>query len=812
MQELQLAIRRLLRTPVFSLSVCTALALTGAAVMAATVAAYAVLVSPLPYDAPERLVFVQTQSLSTGRPGTFAPADYLDLTRQSTTLGSAAAAEAWSPVRSGEGAAERLKGLRVSGDLFRLLGVPADAGRVIEMDDDQPGAARVVVISRRLWQRLLGGGPWTEGRSLRLDGEQYTVIGVMPAGFEFPTFWQTGVDVWTPFQWTGQQAANRDGSSLRVFGRLADNATLDQALADVQRTSEALRKAFPESHADRGATVVGLRDETVRAVRPVLLSLAAGAGLLWLIALSNVAALAMVRASGRVTESSIRRALGESWMAGLRRDALESALLAAAGSASGVVLCAWGLPALLAAAPAELVFLLSRWDALTAVWWAGSLALTTALVSAFTLALAARFAFWGGNLIDNLRARAETGASRRTTNLRSLLTSGEVALAVLLTVAAGLVGKSLLQTLAVSPGFNPERVTTAVIPVTGSTFADASRKAVFYESLLERLQNSPGIESAAAVNHVPLVGDRWGFSFAVEGEDPQPPGSQPVAAYRVATPGYFATIGAQLIEGRDFDVSDRVDAAPVVVVNQTFALQYLQGRAGAVSSRVRFGDDDAWREIVGVVADMQQQSWADVGAEVFVPFEQDRSFRESPRSPFAMTVVVRSATGTGSPVPVLRRTVADLDPGIPLDRITTLEQAIDGALWQPRLTASLMGVFGVIAVLLAAIGIYGAAAQAAGYRRTELGLRMALGATQGEVLGLVLGRSARLVGAGVAIGGLASWLLSDLLSDLLYQVSVRDGWVFAAACAALAFTGLLASYLPAKRAAAIDPATALRQN
>jgi predicted permease len=537
MQELQLATRRLLRTPIFSLSVCIALGLTGAAVMAATAAAYAVLVSPLPYDHPEQLVFLQTQSLSTGRTGTFAPADYLDLREQRTTLESIAAAEAWSPVRSGEGAAERLKGLRVSGDLFRLLGVPADSGRVIEMDDDRPGGARVALVSRRLWQRLLGGGAWVAGRSLRLDGEQYTVIGVMPSGFEFPTFWQTGVDIWAPFQWTPEQAANRDGASLRVFGRLAADTTADQALTDVRRISESLRQEFPESHADRGATLVGLRDETVRAVRPVLLSLAAGAGLLWLIALSNVTALAMVRASGRVTEAAVRRALGESWMAGLRRDALESALLAAAGSAAAVALCAWGLPALLASAPAELGFVVSRGETRMAVWWMAALALATALISAATLSLAARLAFWGGNLVDNLRARAETGASRRTTNLRSLLTGGEVALAVVLTVAAGLVGKSLLQTLAVAPGFDPERVTTAVIPVTGSAFGAASLKAGFYESLLERLRNSPGIESAAAVNHVPLAGDRWGFRFAVEGEDPIPPGSQPVADFRVATPG-----------------------------------------------------------------------------------------------------------------------------------------------------------------------------------------------------------------------------------------------------------------------------------
>jgi predicted permease len=758
------------------------------------------------------LVFVQTQSLSTGRAGTFAPADYLNLREQSKLLESTAAAEAWSPVRSGDAAAERLKGLRVSGDLFRLLGVPAESGRVIDTEDDRPGAARVAVVSNRLWQRLLGGGAWVTGRSLRLDGEEYAIVGVMPSGFEFPTFWQTGVDIWAPLQWTPEQAADRDGASLRVFGLLAADATADQALAEVQSISESLRKAFPESHADRGAVLVGLRDETVRAVRPVLLALAAGAGLLWLIALSNVAALAVVRATGRVTETSVRRALGESLMAGMRRDLLESTMLAAAGSAAAVALCVWGLPALLASAPAELAFAFSRWDAVATVGPMAALALAIALIAAITLSLAGQFAFRGGAIVDNLRARAATGASRRTTNLRSFLTGGEVALAVVLTVAAGLVGKSLLQTLAVSPGFNPERVTTAVIPVTGSTYGDAARKAGFYDLLLERLRKTAGIESAAAVNHVPLVGDRWGFSFSIEGELPLPAGaSSPVAAYRVATPGYFETIGAHLVEGRDIDAADRRDAPLVVVVNQTFARQYLQGRPGAVKSRVRFGDDQPWREIVGVVADMQQRSWADVGAEVFVPFEQDASFRESPRSPFAMTVVVRSAAGAGPPVPALRRIVADLDPAIPLDGVTTLEQAIDGALWQPRMTASLMSAFGIIGLLLAGIGVYGVAAQTAASRRAELGLRMALGATRQQVLALVLGRSARLVAAGVAAGGVASWLLSDLLSGLLYQVSARDGLVFAGACLALAFTGLAASYLPANRAASVDPATALRR-
>ncbi|MDA0206129.1 MAG: ADOP family duplicated permease [Acidobacteria bacterium] len=810
-QGFRLAFRRLRSAPLFSVSVCAALGLTNAAILAAGMLAYAVLLAPLPYEDPQELVFVQTQSLRTGGAGPFSPADYLDIRKQSRTLALAAAAEAWSPVRSGENAAERITGLRVSGDLFSLLGVAPELGRTIKPADDAAGGTKVVVISQRLWLRLFGGNPTAINRSIRLDGEEFTVVGVMPSGFEFPTFWQTGVDVWSPFQWTTQKAAGRNASSLRVFGRLAPGVTTGQALAEIQTISASLRAAFPESHADRGASVIGIQDATVLEVRPVLLALAGGAALLWLIALANVTVLAVVRATGRMTEAAVRRALGESWAAGLRRDGTESLMLAALGTTVGAFLAFWAIQLLLARAPRGFGVIASRWETLPSLLWTGVGIAAVTVISAAALATAGRWAFPGGPIVDRLRARAEAGASRRATTIRSLLTGGEIALAVVLTAAAGLVCKSLLALVSVNPGFDPVQVTTAVVPVTGSSFGDPARKAGFYQSLLERLRQAPGVESAAAVNHVPLVGDRWGLNFVVEGADALQPGSEPNAAYRVATPGYFTTIGAQLAAGRDFTAADHRDAPSVIVVNQTFARQYLG--PDALLSRIRFGGPEGpWREVVGIVADLQQISWADVGAEIFVPFEQDQSFRESPRSPFAMTVVVRSSGTAGSAVAALRQIVADLDPAIPVDRIITLDDAVDAALWQPRLTATLMGVFGLIALLLAGIGVYGTAAQTVAARRTEFGVRMALGATNRKVLALAVQRSAQFVLAGIALGALAAWSLSDLLADLLYQVSAQDGYVFAAACSILGLIGLLASYLAARRAAATDPATALRQD
>ncbi len=810
-QGLQLALRRLRSAPAFSLSVCAALGLTSAALLAAGVLAYAVLWSPLPYEKPEELVFVQMQSLRTGGVGPLTPGDYLDIRKQAKTLKLAAAVEVWSPVRSGDEAAERIAGLRVSGDLFALLGVAPELGRTIEPSDDQPGAAKVAVISYRLWQRLFGGEPTAVTRSLRLDGEEFAIVGVMPQGFEFPTFWATGVDLWAPFQWTSQQAGSRSASSLRVFGRLTSGVTAGQALAEIQTISASLRKEFPETHADRGSSVIGIQDATVKEVRPVLLALAGGAVLLWLVALANVTVLGVVRATGRMTEAAVRRALGESWAAGVRRDGFESLLLAALGTAAGAVLGFWAIQVLLSSAPPSFRFAASRWQSLPSALWTAVGIFAVTAVSAAALALAGRLAFAGGPIVDRLRARAEAGATRRATTMRSLLTGGELALAVVLTAAAGLVCKSLLALLAVNPGFNPVQVTTAVVPVTGSSFGDPARKLDFYRLLLERLEQAPGVESAAAVNHVPLVGDVWGWSFAVEGADPFPPGSEPMAAYRVATPGYFKTIGAQLAAGRDFTAADDRDAPPVVVVNQTFARQYLG--TDPLRSRVRFGGpEEPWRQVVGVVADLQQHSWADVNTEFFVPLEQDPDFRDNPSTHFAMTLVVRSSGAAGSAAAALRQIVAGLDPDIPVDRVITLEDAVDGALWQPRLTAALMGVFGFIALVLAGIGVYGTASQTVAARRTEFGLRMALGASNRQVLELALQRSSRLVALGIAAGALAAWLACGLLADLLYEVSAQDGVVFAVTCGVLGLVGLIASYLPARRAAAIDPATALRQD
>jgi len=809
-RTLRLAIRRLIRARLYSLSVCGVLALAGAGLTATGVIAYGVFYSPLPYDEPGGLMFVERQSLRTGSPENFTPADFLDVRDGANTLDGMVAVEAWGPVISGDGAAERLKGVHAAGDLFGVLGRQATLGRAFGPADDRIEAPASVVISHRLWRRLFGADPSVVGKEIRLNGENHVVLGVMPQDFEFPTFWQAGVDIWAPARWTQERAASRDGASLRVFARLAEGASAEQAEAEVRTISEGLRVQFPETHANRGVGLWGIQERTVHEIRPTLWALASGAGLLWLIAIVNLTALAVVRSSGRKTEAAVRRALGESRAATLAQEATESGLLAVTGAALGAFLGLTALQALASAAPPSLAFLLARWRDVPLTTWALIATILPAAAAACALAVAGLLSRSDSNIVDRLRSRSDASGSRRATAFRNALTGGEVALAVLLTATAGLVGRSMINLAQVDPGFRAEHVTTAVIPVTGSTFGDSERKAGFYRAVLQRLDEAPGVESAALVNHAPLVGDIWGRSFYVEGTDPPQAGSEPSAVYRVASPGYFRTIGAQLTEGRDFTAADDEDAPPVVIVNRSFVERYLPKGQSAVASRLRLGGEDApWCQVVGVVADLQQYTWTDVGPSIFLPFEQDAVFRSNPAAPFSMTVVVRSTMPTAARE--LRRIVVDLDPAIPVDRITTLEDAVDGALWQPRSTSLLMGAFAFMALLLAGFGVYGTAAQGVAQRRAEFGVRMALGATRRDVLAMTIRQNLTFVVAGIVAGVAFAFMASGLVSNLLYEVGSTDALAFAGACLALALTGLLASYFPARRAASIDPASALRQ-
>jgi putative ABC transport system permease protein len=382
----------------------------------------------------------------------------------------------------------------------------------------------------------------------------------------------------------------------------------------------------------------------------------------------------------------------------------------------------------------------------------------------------------------------------------------------MLLVAAGLLVRSFVKLQSIDPGFEPRNVITMVVPVTGSQFGTPERKGPFYEQLVENFARLPGVERAAAVNHIPLEGDRWGTGFHVDGLPVPPSAELPTAAYRVATPGYFQTMGARLSAGRDFTEADKSNAPQVLIVNETLARRYF-GSESAIGKRLRLGGADStqpWRTIVGVVDDLQQSRWAETGAEVYLPFAQDASFYSRPSTHLSMTLVARTTGNPAAMVKALQQEVWALDSNIPVSRVVTMEQAVSKALWQPRFSMLLLAVFAMAAVLLAAAGVYGVISYAVTERTGEIGVRLALGARQGDVLRLVLRQGLMLALVGIAAGLGGAYALSYVMTHLLYEVGTADPMAFLAAPVLLLLVATLACYLPARRAARIDPIEALR--
>jgi putative ABC transport system permease protein len=811
-QDLRFGLRTLRRNPRFAAVAVLALALGIGANTAIFSVVYGVLLRALPYEQPDRLVVALRQSMRDGGPGMpVAPANFYDWREQARSFDQMTAAEMWGPTLTGQDVPEKLNGLRASANLFELLGVEPILGRGFLPEDERPESERVVVLSYGLWQRRFGGRADILGLTLRLDGEMYTVSGVMPAGFGFPTFWAKRAELWTPLVFTPERAQSRGGSSLRLFARLRAGATIEQAQAEMSAISERLAQQYPESNSDHGAIVESLHDKTVAEIRPTIVVLAGAVGFLLLIACVNVANLLLARASTREREVAVRAALGAGRLDVIRQLLAESAVLSLVAGILGVLLAAWGLNAVLAAIPETVRVSLPRREAIQidgiALGFAFLLSLATAALFGVAPALRTSRTDLTGALKEG--GRGTRGAGGR---LRNALVVCEVALSLMLLAGAGLLIRSFVKLQSVDPGFEPRNVISMVVPVTGSQFGAAERKGPFYEQLAENVAALPGVESAALVNHLPLEGDIWGLSFTIEGRPVPPPAEVPGAAYRVAAPRYFQTIGATLTHGRDFEPADSRDKPRVAIINETMARQHFAGE-DPVGKRIRLGRADAagpWITIVGVVRDVQQWHWADVNSEVYLPFAQDETFYANPGAPFSMTLVARTQGDPAAMAKALQQQVWALDPNIPVSNMVTMQQAVSNALWQPRFSMFLLGVFAAVALLLAAVGVYGVMSYAVTQRTSEIGIRVALGARRSDVLALVVRQGLVLAAAGIVLGLAGAYGLSRVMQSLLYEVSSTDAATFAAASAVLLGVALAACFLPALRASRIDPMVALR--
>ena len=803
-KDLRYGGRNLLRTPMFTLVAVITLALGIGANAAIFSVVNAVLLRPLAYKDPDRLV-----TLLHIFSNPVAVANYIDWRDQSRSFEAMGAAEYWSPNLTGTDPPEHLLGLRMTQNLLPMLGVEPLLGRVFLPGEDQTGAEHEVVLSHRLWQRRFNSDPNVLGKSIVLDGQGYTVIGVMPLEFKFAPFWAIHAELWAPLAF-GDRIHNRGGNSLRVFARLKPGVTLREARAEVATITARLEKQYPGTNRD--VFVTPLKENVVGKVETPLLVLLGAVGFVLLIACANVAHMLLARTADRQKEIAVRTALGAGRWRVMRQFLTENLLLAALGAAAGLLLAMWGTRGLVLLSPAKL----PRVDMVAIDTPVVLFLLGVTVLTALAFGLAPAWHAAIGNLSGALKegGRGGTDGIRRN-RLRSFLVASEFALAFILLIGAGLMIRSFFALQSVDPGFNPHRVLAMVVSVAGSNEADAERRALFYRQLLDRVRALPGVESAGGINHLPLAGDIWGWSFNIEGRPKPRPGESPGAVYRVVMPGYFETMRLPVLRGRAITERDDARVPGVVLINERAASQYWPGE-DPIGKRMSFEADayklPIWLTVIGVVKNAKQSDWADdIDPEAYLAALQNRDFLGAVGSHIAyLTLVVRTSGDPAALAAPVKRTVWSFDRNLPISEVVTMDRVVADATAEPRFEMLLLSVFAAIALLLAAVGIYGVMSYSVSRRTHEIGIRISLGASRADVLRMVVRQGMVQVLAGTAVGVAGALLLSRLMAGMLYGVRPTDPATFAAVGIVLGLAALAATGVPARGATRIDPMVALR--
>lgn len=700
---------------------------------------------------------------------------------------------------SGKGSAERLQGAYVSTNLFSLLGVAPVLGRAFVPGEDRPGSDRVVVISHALWQQRFGADPGVVGRTILVDGEPRTVVGVMPRGLDFPA---ADTRLWVPATIDPSNPANLwGGAGGQVIARLAAGATPARAQAELHALVPELRRAntlwVPAPEYRASWTVAPLQETIVRDVRSRLLILLAAAGLVLLIACANVANLLLARASARQREMAVRNALGAGRPRLIRQLLTESAVLGFLGCALGLLLAVGGVKALVAALPAEV----PRVAEIEVDRWVLGFTLAVGVLATLLVGLIPALRSSRPDAQSALRSggRSTSAGQRR---LAGALVTTEFALAVMLVIAAGLLIRSFAALVHVDPGFRTEHIITARITPPEARYGDGTKQRAFYAALLGRVSALPGVRSVDAVSRLPLAGGFTGVAFEVEGKPYRPGTVAPVFDDRRITPGYPQTMGIRLLAGRPLTDADREGAPKVALVNEAMARKFWPGE-DPVGKRFKEVWLPEWTTVVGVVGNVKSRGLAsETEPQVYRPFAQAPTLD--------MSLVVRTTGDPDAVIGSLRAAVAAVDADVPVSEIRMVEQMITSSVAAPRFTMLLLAAFAAVALLLAAIGIYGVISYAVTRRTPEIGLRVALGAQRGHVLRMVLRQALVLAVIGAVVGLGAALATTRALRSLLFGVSATDGVTLIAVPLLLMAVALLAAYLPARRAARVDPMIALR--
>jgi predicted permease len=792
LQDLRYTARTLLSNSGFAVLAILTLALGIGANTGIFSVVNSVLLRPLAYRDPDRLVV----ALHHGN-YPVSPADFLDYKREVSAFEQMAAAQASGANLTGGQKAEIVSGLQVTANLMPMLGVAPLLGRVFTPEEEKSGAPHVVLLSHGLWQRRFGADPAILGRTITLSGVGFTVIGVMPASFHFAPFWATQAEMWTPLI-LANRINDRDGRSLRVFARLNSGVSIRQAQAEMDTVAGRLAAAYPQTNAKLGITVLSLREKVVGPVRSTLFILLGTVAFVLLIACANVSNLLLTRAVARRKEMALRLAVGASRFRLIRQLLTESLFLAASGGVAGLLLARWGITLLVSIMPKGS---LPRQQeiGIDAAVFGFTFLLSVATGLLFGLAPALQIS--RSDLNDSLKAGGRSAtASAGQHRTQSLLVGTGVALALVLLIGAGLMIRTMYSLNAVNAGFNAHNLLTFDVSVAGASH-DAP---ALFKQVADQLSSLPGVESVGAINHLPIGGDLWNRGYTIEGRPVPVPGEGSSAVYRVVKTGYFRTMQLPLERGRDITELDNEKSPLVVIVNQAMASSQWPAQ-DPIGKRISLSGEKPVT-IIGVVANARQSDWtSEPGDEIYLPYLQ----RPNAFGLKQLTFVVRTGADPEALISAVEKQVERIDSDLPVSHPAAMGRVISDKLWRSRLSTALLAIFGGIALVLAAIGIYGVISYSVRQRTQEIGIRMALGAQSSHVLRLTIMESLKPVLAGMAAGlGLAS-AMSRLMSTLLYGVSATDFYTFAVVTAVLLLSAVLAAYAPAHRAAKVDPLVAL---
>jgi putative ABC transport system permease protein len=800
LRDLKFSARSLLKRPALTFIAVVTLAVGIGANSAIFSFINALLLKPLPFPDPDRIVALWDKVPSRGvERNEVAVANYLDWRAQNKSFEQLGIYRWWSTNLSGAESPERVQGFQVTPNFLDIVGVKPMLGRGFSAEEDQPGKDSVALLTYSLWQRRFGADPNIVNKTIATNGITRTVIGVMPPEFNYPK----GAEIYAPLAITPELARSRGNHAYLGIGRLRPGVSIEGAQAEFDTIASQLEKQYPAENTGRGVVIYPILQDTVRMYSTALWVMMAAVGFVLLIGCANVANLMLARATGRQREIALRAALGASRTRIVRQLLTESVMLSLLGGALGILIGYWTVDIIRTANPGEAARFAAGWNHLGINLPVLAFTFLLSVLSGILFGLAPAWQLSKPDLNSALKEGGRPGTSG-SHRLRGMLVVSEIALSLMLLVSAGLLIRSFLQLVTTNPGFSSDNLLTMSLVVPAAKYKDEPQRVAFYSELVRRVGELPGVELAAAVNHLPLGGSNSSEAFLVEGLPEPPPGQDFVGRYRVCTPDYFRTMAIAVLKGRAFSEQDKSGSLPVVIVNETLARKYWP-HTDAIGKRMRYPgplDKNPWMQVVGVVQDVKHEMNLPITEDFYVPHAQDGWQ--------SMVIVAKTKVDPVTMAAPIRGLVREMDKDQPVFDVHTMGEVRAISLALHRFSSIMLSIFAGVALLLAAIGIYGVMSYAVTQRTQEIGIRMALGARARDVVKLVVGNGMLLALIGVAVGLAGAFGLTRVLASLLVGVTPTDGVTFATVTLGLLLIALVACYLPARRATKVDPLVALR--